>query len=173
MDPNTTSAIRDIFVMLAAGVFSALCLAILVVIIKLYGPLRDSLHNAVRTSGNLSVITGDVAGISEETASNIAQTARNAVEISENVKVGTSDLSGVVQSVGQAARGVASAATTVSRIGRFLGRFTPDDSDSADSSTSQSSGLGSSALSRILRGFLGDRRTSRSASASREQKPQS
>ena len=42
MDPNTTSAIRDIFVMIAAGVFAVLCVVIILVFAKLYRPLRGN-----------------------------------------------------------------------------------------------------------------------------------
>lgn len=152
MNPDTTSAIRDIFLMLAAGVFAALCLAIIAVIAKLYRPLRETAHNSARTAENLSRITGDIASVSEETAGNIAQTARNAVEISENLKAVTADLPNVVQSVGEAANSLASVSDTATRITRFVSRFTPDETDSGASSP----GVGS--LLHLVRGLFGGRR---------------
>ena len=65
MDPNTTSAIRDIFVIVGVGVFTALCLVIIVLILKLYRPLRDAAYNASTATGNLSSISGDLASVSE------------------------------------------------------------------------------------------------------------
>ena len=153
MDSNTTSTIRDIFLMLAAGVFSALCIVLILLAWKLYRPLRDTAINTARTTENLGRITGDISAVSKETANNVAQTARNAVEVTENLKGSTSQLPDAIQSVGQAARGVASASTTVGRIGRFVGRFTPEQAESQPSST------GSSALSRIIRGLMGEQRS--------------
>ena len=124
MNPDTTSVIRDIFVMVAAGAFAVLCLTIVALIIKLYRPLRDAAHNGARTAENLSVITGNLAGVSEEAASNIAQTARNAVEISEKLKEGGEELPGAVRAAGDAAKGVGEAASAVSRIADMVSRLT-------------------------------------------------
>ena len=110
MDPNAASAIRDIFVILAAGVFSALCLTIIVLIIKLYRPIRDTVYNSSKTTENLRVITGNLVGVSEETANNIAQASRNAVSISENLKEGNEELPG----------GASSGAVSLLRLARSM-----------------------------------------------------
>ena len=124
MDSNTTSAIRDIFVILAAGAFAALCLAIVVLIIKLYRPLRDTAHNGAKTAENLSVITGNLASVSEETANNLARTSRNAVDITENLKEGSEDLSGAIRSAREAASSAAEAASTAARVAESVSRLT-------------------------------------------------
>ena len=152
MNPDTTSAIRDIFLMLAAGLFAILCLVLIVVIAKLYRPLRETIHNFSGTAENLSRITGDIASVSEETSGNIAQTSRNAVEVSENLKAGTANLPNVVQSVGEAANSLASVSDTATRITRFVSRFTQDETDSG----APSPGVGS--LLHLVRGLFGGRR---------------
>lgn len=153
MDPNTTSAIRDIFVMIAAGVFAVLCVVIILVFAKLYRPLRETAHNASRTSANLSRISGDLASISEETANNIAQTSRNAVSVSENLKEGSEELSGVVRTVGETAKSVSSAADNVSSIAETVSRFT-----TLGVTGGGTSGVGS--MLRLLRNIFGGGRRS-------------
>ena len=122
MNPDTTAVIRDIFVIVAAGAFAALCLALVVLAVKLYRPLRQVADNTADTTGNLSRITGDIAKVSGETAGNVADTARNAVDVSENLKAGTAGLPDVVQSVGKAADGIASVSDTATRIFRLASR---------------------------------------------------
>ena len=124
MDPNTTSAIRDIFVILAAGALAALCLTIVVLIIKLYRPLRDSVHNGAKTAENLSLITGNLANVSEETASNLLQTSRNAVNITENLQAGSEDLSGAIRTAREAAKSASEAASTAARVAESVSRLT-------------------------------------------------
>ena len=123
MDPDVTSAIRDIFVMVVAGVFSALGLVLIIVIVKLYRPLRDTVHNAAKATEDMSGIAGHVVGVSEETAQNILQTSRNAVEISQGLKEGSEELPGTVRSAGEAAGNVAAAASTVGAIAETISRF--------------------------------------------------
>ena len=148
MDPNTTSAIRDIFVMVAAGGFSVLCMVLVFLIARLYGPLRDSIHHVSDTARNLSVITTNVAAVSEETAANIAQTSRNAVTITESLKEGSDELSGVVRTAGEAAKSVSEAASNVSSISETVSRLT-----SVGVSGESSAGVGS--LLRLARTILG------------------
>ena len=124
MDPNTTSAIRDIFVMLAAGVFAALCLTIAVLLLKLYRPLRDAAHSGAKTAENLTVITGNLATVSEETANNVAQTSRNTVAITENLKESSEDLSGAIKTAREAARSASEAATTAAKVAESVSRLT-------------------------------------------------
>ena len=160
MDPNTTSAIRDIFVIVAAGAFSVLCLALVFLIAKLYRPLRDSIHHASDTARNLSVITTNVAAVSEETAANIAQTSRNAVTITESLKEGSDELSGVVRTAGEAATSVSEAASNVSQIAETVSRFT-----SVGVSGGGSAGVGS--LLRLARTLFGGSRRSDDTGAQR------
>jgi hypothetical protein len=141
MDPNTTSAIRDIFVIVAAGVFSLLCLTVVVLVFKLYRPVRDSVHNASGTTENLNRITTEIAAVSGETASNIVQVSRNAVTIIENLKEGSEDLSSTVKTAREAANNVAAAASTVGTIAETVSRF----------STLGVSGGGSAGVGTILR----------------------
>ena len=141
MDPNTTSAIRDIFVIVAAGVFSLLCLTVVFLVVKLYRPVRESVHNASSAAENVSRISGDFAGVSGETASNIVQVSRNAVTISENLKEGSEDLSSTVKTAREAANNVATAASTVGTIAETVSRF----------STLGVSGGGSAGVGTILR----------------------
>jgi methyl-accepting chemotaxis protein len=124
MDPNTTSAIRDIFVMLAAGAFAVLCLTFGVLIIKLYRPLRDAVNNGAKTAESLSLITGNLASVSEETASNIVHTSRNAVSITDNLKEGSEEIPSVVRSAGEAAKSASAAAGTVATVADSVRRLT-------------------------------------------------
>ena len=131
MNPDTTSAIRDIFIIVAAGLLSVLCLLLIAVILKLYRPISETLRNSAKATGNLSRITGDVSEVSQETSSNIAQTSRNAVEISENLKTGTADLPKVVQSVEEASSGIAAVSDTVTRVARLASRGSQDEANSS------------------------------------------
>ena len=153
MDPNTTSAIRDIFVMLAAGLFAALCLTIIVLVIKLYRPIRDTVYNSAKTTENLRVITGNLAGVSEETADNIAQTSRNAVSISENLKEGSEELPDTARIVGEAAKSVAETASTAAKVADSVSRLA-----SLGLTGGASSGVVS--LLRLARSMLGGSRRS-------------
>ena len=149
MDPNTTtSAIRDIFVIVAAGAFAALCIVITVIAVKLYPRLRDTVHNAANTSQNLTKVSRDLAAVSEETASNVAQTSRNVVNISENLKEGSSEVAETVRNAGEAAKNVSDAASQVSSIAETVSRFT-----SVGVSGGGSSGVGS--LLRMARSLFG------------------
>ena len=153
MDPNTTSAIRDIFLMVAAGVFSVLCVVIIVLAARLYRPLRDSARFASITAENLSRISGDLASVSEETANNIAETARNAARATENLKEGSEEVPGAVRNVGEAAKNVSSAAEGVSSIADTVSRFA-----TLGVTGGGTSGVGS--MLRLLRSILGGGRRS-------------
>jgi uncharacterized protein YoxC len=154
MDPSVTSLVRDIFVIVAAGLFSVLCLVLIVLILKLYRPLRDTVSNAAKATDSIGRISGDLAAVSQETAGNVAKTVRNTVEISENVKAGTADLPNVVKSVGEAADSLASVSHTASRIVRLVSR----DASEADSGKAAPSGVGT--LVRLLRTVFGGSRRS-------------
>jgi uncharacterized protein YoxC len=149
MDPNTASAVRDIFIIVAAGTFAALCLTIIFLVFKLYRPILETVTNAAKTSGNLSRITSDVLTISEETTGNIAQVSRNAVAVSENLKTGSEELSDAVQTAGEAAKSVSAAADNVSTLAGTVSRFTT----LGVSGGGGSSGVGS--MLRLLRGIFG------------------
>ena len=151
MDPNITSAVRDIFFIIAAGAFAALCLAVIVIAVKLYRPLRDTAHNVAKATENLNRISSDFAAVSEETASNVAQTSRNAVAISENLKEGSKEISGTVLTAREAANKVAAAAGSVSTIAETVSRF----SSLGVSGGGSSPGPGVGTLLRLLRTVLG------------------
>ena len=143
MDPTTTtSAVRDIFIIVAAGAFAALCITAVVLVLKLYRPIRDSVYNVSRATENLGQVSSDFAGVSEETASNIAQTSRNAVTISENLREGSEDLSSTVRTAKEAANNVAAAASTVGTIAETVSRF---------SSLGVSGGGGTAGVGTLLR----------------------
>ncbi len=148
MDPNTTSAIRDIFIIVAAGVFAVLCITITVIVSRLYRPLHDAIRSASRAAANLEKISGDIGAVSEDTAKNIAETSRNAVTISESLKEGSEELSGVVRTAGEAAKSVSEAASNVSSIAETVSRFT-----SVGVSGGGSSGVGS--MLRLVRNIFG------------------
>lgn len=124
MDPNTTSAIRDIFLILAAGAFAILCLTVVVLIIKLYRPLRDAVSHGAKTAENASVITANLSSVSEETANNLAQTSRNAVVITDNLKESSEDLSGAIKSARETAKSASEAASTAARVAESVSRLT-------------------------------------------------
>ena len=153
MDPNTTSAVRDIFVIVAAGAFSALCVTVIVLAAKLYRPLRDSAQNAATTTENLSKASGHLAAISEETAANVAQTSRNAVVITENLKEGSEELTGTVQTAREAADKISAVAGTVGTIADTVSGLS---SMGVSGGGSSSSGVGS--LLRLFRTIVGGSR---------------
>ena len=132
MNPDTTAVIRDIFLIVAAGLLAVLCLVLIVVIAKLYRPL--------------------IAGVSGETAGNIAQTSRNLVDITEKAKEGTEELSTVIHSARQASDSIAAAASTASRIAEMVSRLIPQ--ASADGGGVSSIG----SILRLVRGMFGGRR---------------
>ena len=154
MNPDTTSVIRDIFLMLAAGVFTALCVTLIVVVLKLYRPLRETAQNSAKTAENLSRITGNIAAVSEETSGNIAQTSRNLVDITEKAKEGTEELSTVVHSVNQAAQNLAAAASTAARVAEIVSGW----AQQGTAGGASSSGIGS--LLRFVRSLFVGRRGS-------------
>lgn len=124
MDPNTTSAIRDIFVILAAGAVTGLCLTVVLLLVKLYRPLRDAVYNAAKTTENVNSITGNLSSISEETASNIVQTSRNVVTITNNLKEGSEEVPSVVRHADEAAKSASEAAGTVATVADSVSRLT-------------------------------------------------
>ena len=152
MNPDTTAVIRDIFLIVAAGLLAVLCLVLIVVIAKLYRPLRETIHSSANAAENLSRITGDIAGVSGETAGNIAQTSRNLVDITEKAKEGTEELSTVIHSARQASDSIAAAASTASRIAEMVSRLIPQ----APADGGGVSGIGS--ILRLVRGMFGGRR---------------
>ena len=149
--PNTTAAVRDIFVIVAAVAFTTLCLTVVFLVVKLYRPVRDSVHSASTATENISRISGDIAEVSGETASNIAQVSRNAVTISENLKEGSEDLSSTVRTAREAANNVAAAASTAKEIADTVSRV-----GSLGITGGGASGVGS--LLRIVRGLFGPTR---------------
>ena len=154
MDPNITSAVRDIFVIVAAGAFTVLCLIAVFVVVRLYRPLRESAKSASAAADSLRRVTTDLAAVSEETAMNIAQTARNAVTISQNLKEGSEDLNVTVRTATEAASNVAEAASSVGMIADTVMRF----SSLGVSGGGTSSGVGT--LLRLLRNVFGGGRRS-------------
>ena len=161
MNPDTTSVIRDIFLILAAGVFIALCLVLIAVILKLYRPLRETARNSAKTSANASRITGDMAAVSEETANNMAQTSRNLVSITEKAKEGTEELSTVVHATNQAAQSIAAAAGTSARVAEMVSRLI-----SQETGAGASSPIGS--ILRFVRSMFGSRRANSDRSGQQE-----
>ena len=155
MDPNVTSTVRDIFVIAAAGAFAVLCLAVVVLVVKLYRPLLDSIQNAAKATENLNRISSHFAVVSEETAGNVAQTSRNAVVITENLKEGSEELTGTVQTAREAAVKISAVASTVGTIAETVSGLS---SMGASGSGSSSSGVGS--LLRLFRTIVGGGRRS-------------
>ena len=147
MDPNTSSVIRDVFLIVAAGLLAALCLVLIVVILKLYRPIRDTVSNSRQATENLNRITTDFSGISEETSNNLAQTSRNLVNITDKARETTDELAPAVHSVREAASSIASAATTTTRVADMIGRLIPQGSGGGGSS-----GVGP--LLRLVRGLF-------------------
>lgn len=153
MDPDVTSVIRDVFLMVAAGVFTVLCIAVIAVLAKMYRPLRDSVNNAAKTTENLGRVSHDLASVSEETAGNVAQTARNAVGITDRLKDSTEELSETVRSAGEAAKSVSAAADNVGSIAETVSRFS-----SLGETGGGSSGVGG--MLRLFRSVFGGSRRS-------------
>ena len=147
MDSSTTSVIRDIVLIVAAGLLAVLCAVLIVAIFRLYRPIMETLHNSRRASDNLSAITGDIRGVSEETSKNLAQTSRNLVSLTEQAREGTEDLADTVSTVKEAAGSIASAATTATRLVEMVGRLIPESTGAA------TSGVGT--LLRVVRGLFG------------------
>ena len=162
MDSGTTSAIRDIFIIVAAGTFSVLCLVLTVGMVKLFRPFKETISNSAKTTENTATLTGNLASVSEETANNLAQTSRNLVEISENLKEGSEGITDTVNTARQAASTVSQAAGTVATIAETVSRFT-----SLGVTGGGSSGVGT--MLRMLRNmFQGNRRNEGGGS---QQKP--
>ncbi len=146
MEPDTTSVIRDVFLIVAAGLLSVLCLTIIIVIVKLYWPIRDTVMNSHRTAENLSKVTGDISRISQETCDNIAQTSRNLVNISGKAQESAEEISDTVHSVKKAAGNIASTASTATRVMEMVARLIPQGTGGA------TSGVGT--LLRLVRGLF-------------------
>ena len=149
MESNIVAAVRDIFVIVASGVFAAAGITAIVVVVKLYRPLQETVHNAAATSRNFRQLSGDLAAVSEETAGNVAQTSRNAVTISETLKEGSEDLSETVRAAREAATNVAATASTIGTIAKTVNRF----SSLGASGVGTASGVGP--LLRLLRTAFG------------------
>ena len=149
MESNIVAAVRDIFVIVASGVLGAVGITAIVVVVKLYRPLQETVHNAAATFRTLRQLSGDIAAVSEETAGNVAQTSRNAVTISENLKEGSEDLSETVRTAREAATNVAATASTVGTIAETVSRF----SSLGASGGGSASGVGP--VLRLLRTLLG------------------
>ena len=159
MDPSTTSVVRDIFLIVAAGLLAALSLVLIVVILKLYRPIRETVSNSRQTTENLSRITTDFSKISQETSENLAQTSRNMVNITEKARESAEELAPAIHAVGEAASGIGSAAATATRVAEMIGRLIPQGTGAA------TSGVGS--LLRLVRGlFSGPRNESNRSSGS-------
>ena len=148
MDPDTTSAVRDIVVIIAAGTFAALCIALLVVVVKLYLPLRQTVRSASRIAENLSRITEDLATVSGETSSNVLRTSQNAVSISESLKETSEELPQTVQAAREAVRSVAAAADSTKGIADKVRQV-------ASLGMAGGGPLGVAPLLRIVRGLFG------------------
>lgn len=162
MNPDTTSIIRDIFLIAAAGLFAALCLILIALAVKLYRPLRDTARNAAKTAENLNQATSDIAAISNETAADLAQTSRNLVIITEKAKDSADEMSAVVHNAGMAAQSIAAAAHTIARIAEMVSQWTRQGTAAGSSSPS---GIG--ALLRFLRSMFVDRRSNDNTGAGR------
>ena len=152
MESSTIAIVRDIFLIVACGVLAAAGITAIVLVIKLFGPLRETVENAAVSSRNLRKVSGDLAAISGETAGNLAQTARNAAVVSENLKEGSDDLPETVRTVQEAARNVAEAASQVGTIAGTVSRFS---SLGVSGGSGSSSGSGVGTLLRMLRTVFG------------------
>ena len=150
MDPNTTSIIRDIFVIAAAGLLGVLCLVLIAVILKLYRPVRETVLNSSKTTENLIRASMDLASVSEETTKNLAASSRNLAYITEKAREGSEELATAIRSVGEAANSVGSAATTATRVAEMASRLIPE------GTSGNVSGVGS--LLRLVRNMFGSRR---------------
>ena len=162
MDPSTTSVIRDVFLIVAAGLVAALCLAFIVVIVKLYRPIRETVRNSRQATENLNRITADFSKISQETSENLAQTSRNMVDITGKARDTAEELAPAIHSFREAASGIASAATTATRVAEMISRLIPQSANGGGSS----SGVG--ALLRLVRSMFGGGRRSDGNGAQQE-----
>ena len=149
MNPDTTSVIRDVALIVAAGLLASLCLVLLVVVLKLYRPLKETVHNSSKAAQDIGRVAGDLASVSGETANNLAQTSRNLVAITEKANEGTEELRAAVNSVNEAAQGIGSAATTATRVAEMVGRLIPQ---GPGGGAAASSGVGS--VLRLVRGLF-------------------
>ena len=149
MDPDTTSVIRDIFVIVAAGALAALCVSLMVLVAKLYAPLRRAINSTSSTAENLSRISQDIAGVSAETSGNVLHTSRNAVTISENIKETSEGLPETIETAREAARNVSAAAETAREMADMVSRV----GSLGITGGGSSSGVGT--LLRIVRGLFG------------------
>lgn len=146
MNPDTTAVIRDIFLIVAAGLLAVLCLVLIVVIAKLYRPIRETVRNSHGATENLGKITTDFSRVSQETSENIAQTSRNLVNITEKAQETTEELAPAVHAIGEAASSIGSAAATATRVAEMIGRLIPQGTGAP------TSGVGS--LLRMVRGLF-------------------
>ena len=160
MDGSTTSVIRDVFLIIAAGLLAALCAILIVAIAKLYRPIRETVHNSRRTTEDLSAIAKDFRQVSQETSENLAQTSRNLVNLTEKTREGTEELAETVASVKEAADSIASAAATATRIAEMVGCLIPEGTGAG------TSGVGT--LLRVVRGLLGGRQREGGGAAEQE-----
>lgn len=152
MNPETTSVIKDIFLMVAAGLFAALCLALFVMAVRLYRPLRNTARDAAKSAENLSKTTGDFAEISGETAANLSQTSRNLAIITEKAKDSAEEMSSVVHNASMAAQSISTASHTVARVAEMVSQWTRQ-------GTAPGAAAGGGTLLRFLRSmFVGRRR---------------
>ena len=154
MESNTIAAVRDIFVIAACGVLAVLGIICIVIVVKLFRPLQETVGNALAVSRNLRKATGDIAAVSEETLANLSQTSRNAAIISENLKEVSEDLTETVRTARDAAKDVSETASKVSTIAETVSRFFS--LGVSGSGSSSSSGAGT--LLRTLRNVFGGRR---------------
>ena len=152
MESSTIATVRDIFVIVAAGVLAAAGITAIVLVIKLFKPLREIVENTAVSSRNLRKLSGDLTAVSEETAGNVAQTSRNAVTISENLKESSEELPEAVRNARDAAGKVAEAASQVGTIAGTVSRFS---SLGVSGGSGSSSGSGVGTLLRMLRTMFG------------------
>ena len=162
MDPNTTSVIRDVFLIVAAGLAAVLCLVLIVVTAKLYRPIRETVRNSRQATENLNRITTDFSKISQETSENLAQASRNIVDITGKAQDTAEELAPAIHSLREAANGIASAATTVTRVAEMISRLIPQNASGGGAS----SGVG--ALLRLVRSMFGGGRRSDENGAQKE-----
>lgn len=154
MESSAIAAVRDIFVIVAASVLAAAGITAIVLVAKLFRPLRETMENTAVASRNLRKVSENLAAVSEETAANAAQTARNAAVVSERLKEGSEELPETIRTAREAAANVAETASSVTAIARTVGRFT----SLGMSGGGTASGTGP--LLRILRNVFGGSRRS-------------
>ena len=61
MESSTIATVRDIFVIVAAGVLAAAGITAIVLVIKLFKPLREIVENTAVSSRNLRKLSGELA----------------------------------------------------------------------------------------------------------------